>query len=129
MLILLSVAAAAWLIYLIVRTMLILREAPGRAPVQLVVQVQNQEQAVEGLGRRLVRLSQRHWPEVEVVVVDCESRDNTAAILSRLPLPCGTPVAAGSTTGKVCFDARGLQGRQLLEAPVFSARSFRPLRR
>lgn len=127
-----AVLAAAWLIYLVVRVMVSLRGASGLEPVRLVVQVQDQEQAIEGLGRRLVRLGLRHWPEVEVVVVDCGSRDSTAAILSRLPLICGVPLAEslpGGRTGEIFFDVRELKGRQLLEAPVFSAISFGSPRR
>lgn len=91
-----------------------------REPLRLVVQVRDQEQGVEGLIWRLVRTSRCCRRILEVVVVDCGSRDDTTAILARMPLPCGVPLAgqSGSGTGLIVFDARGLTGRQLLEDPV-----------
>ena len=129
MLIFMSVLVIAYFVYLAWRAWLVHWEVRAfkvgfQKPVRLVVQVRDQEQGVEGLIWRLARTSSRDF---EVVVVDCGSQDDTAAILARMPLPCGIPLADRPRhgTGLKIFDARGLEGRQLLEAPVFFASSFR----
>ena len=132
MLMLMKVLVIAYFVYLAWRALLIWWEvrslwAEYQEPVRLVVQVRDQEQGVEGLVWRLVRISRGYQQGFEVVVVDCGSQDDTAAILARMPLPCGVSLADWSKRGSgvKIFDARGLMGRQLLGAPVFSASYFR----
>lgn len=132
MLMLMKVLVIAYFVYLAWRALLIWWEVRSvwveyQEPVCLVVQVRDQEQGVEGLIWRLARISRGYRQGFEVVVVDCGSRDDTAAILARMPLPCGVPLAERLRRGSgvKIFDARGLTGRQLLGAPVFSASCFR----
>ena len=96
-----------------------------------------QEEAAEGFLRRLAAFRNRWWPKLEVAVVDCEGGGGrTAGVIRLLAEELVYPVVAGGFRGEeerraaggelyyagkgvYFFDARGLTGKKLLQAPVF----------
>lgn len=119
----------------------------GIPPVKLVVLLDNQDGAVEGFLRRLAVRCQSLWPRSELaVIVDDPCTDLTGDIVRLLAREMGfiTLTAkeaeagegaalgdmlkwlpgepregwAGGTRPTWYYDARGLQGRDLLSAPV-----------
>jgi glycosyltransferase involved in cell wall biosynthesis len=97
--------------------------------VRFFIILKNQEPWVEGFVRKLFRLA-GGMPGLEIVVVDDGSSDQTLHILKRLQraYPFALEPAreladiagGGDPAGSYNFDARGLTGRDLLNAPVFS---------
>ena len=77
-----------------------------------------------------VVLAQQGLRNFEVLLVDDFSRDGTLEVLKRLQkyypfeiLPggrcAGRTVEGAAEAGELCFDVRGLRGKELLNAPLF----------
>ncbi|OPY58063.1 MAG: hypothetical protein A4E55_01146 [Pelotomaculum sp. PtaU1.Bin035] len=105
--------------------------------VRLVVIVKDQEPWVEGFIRKIFYRTMRCTQQVAVLLVDDCSRDGTPEIMSRLQkyYPFEVLFAGDGndvdtileSTGvgnkfqdALLFDARGLNGKELLRAPLFS---------
>jgi len=102
----------------------------GKNPVAgVIIIVKNQEPWIEGFIRRLF-WSMKSTPRSVLVVDDC-SCDGTLEVLGRLqrrypfelfPVKAGDDVwtVVESKVNMMLFDARGLKGKELLFAPLFS---------
>ncbi|OAT80193.1 hypothetical protein [Desulfotomaculum copahuensis] len=117
--------------------------------VKLVVMVGGQDSAVEGFLRRLAARRNAFWPRLEILVVVDGHRDDATLSIARIlgreaalpaltaeQTPAGLRPAVAAMCGRLpgeprdgrtggvrpvwYYDARGLQGRGLLRAPVFS---------
>lgn len=86
-----------------------------RLPV-LAVLLQNQGDTVEGFVRRAAAKN----PGFRLVLVDMGSSDDTPEILNRMKKPFGFNYQTGNTLGDFIYDARGLHGKKLINAPIFS---------
>lgn len=125
---------AAWLLY-VLWYIFKLFQIDKEHGLKLVVLVRNQEGAAEGFLRRLIVSCSRHWPGLRLVVVDDGSVDDTAGIIRLLGcdliasdrIKC-LPVRPGAAMldGELvwCYDARGQQGKELLNSPLFSLLSL-----
>jgi hypothetical protein len=100
---------------------------PDGEMVRLVIMMKDQEPWVEGFMRKLFRLT-RGMPDLGVQVIDDGSSDLTLEVLTRLQRVYTFDLAhelidmAGrrKPAGSYFFDVRGLNGSNLLNAPVFS---------
>jgi hypothetical protein len=94
--------------------------------VRLIIVMKDQEPWVEGFMRKLVRFG-REMPYLKILVVDDGSSDQTREVLARLqrvyPFDLTSErnamEAERNPAGDHVFDARGLTGSDLLNAPVF----------
>jgi len=101
----------------------------GPGGSRVVIIIGNQEPWIEGFVRKLFCIT-GGVPRQEVLLVDDFSRDGTLEVLKRLQkyypfeiLPggrcAGRTVEGAAEAGELCFDVRGLRGKELLNAPLF----------
>jgi len=102
---------------------------PVNDALRLAIIVKDQELWVEGFLRKLFRLA-RGISGLEIVVIDDDSKDRTLNIVERLQRSYSFDLSFARGPGDIAekrvpagsrlFDARGLTGRDLLNAPVFA---------
>ena len=98
----------------------------GNEAVRLIIVMKDQEPWAEGFMRKLVRCT-RGMPCLKILVIDDGSSDQTREVLVRLQRVYSFDLthernameAERNPAGDHFFDARGLTGSDLLNAPVF----------